>query len=312
MATYKEIHGVKVQYRDSDATAIEGDVWYNSSFGLLKMYAALGAWASGGNINTARHMKYGTGTQTAGILYGGNKNPNTMTDETETYDGSSWTELADLNSSRKFGGSAGTQTAALCIGGQAPGVDNSPLVESWNGASWTEVGDINTARRQQGVTGATNTAALCVSGVPASPLVEEFNGTSWTEIADVNTGVNRMSGGVVGTTAAALKVGGGIDPGANPGNVESWNGTSWTELADTNTDRQSAAMSGSNTASAHTFSSSQTTSSPKISIVAGSVPNTAITCSSSNSSLKTLVLIWPLLRSKNLFVFNSILIFIII
>ena len=54
MATYKEIHGVKVQYRDSDATAIEGDVWYNSSTGLLKMYAAVGSWASGGNLNTAR------------------------------------------------------------------------------------------------------------------------------------------------------------------------------------------------------------------------------------------------------------------
>ena len=49
MATYKEIHGVKVQYRGSDATAIEGDVWYNSNQGVLKMYAALGAWATGGN-----------------------------------------------------------------------------------------------------------------------------------------------------------------------------------------------------------------------------------------------------------------------
>ena len=54
MATYKEIHGVKVQYRDSDATAIEGDVWYNASTGLLKMYASGGSWASGGNMNTAR------------------------------------------------------------------------------------------------------------------------------------------------------------------------------------------------------------------------------------------------------------------
>ena len=39
MATYKEIHGVNVQYRESDATAIEGDVWYNSSTGKLKMYS---------------------------------------------------------------------------------------------------------------------------------------------------------------------------------------------------------------------------------------------------------------------------------
>ena len=49
MATYKEIHGVKVQYRDSDATAVEGDVWYNSSTGKLKMYSGVGAWSTGGN-----------------------------------------------------------------------------------------------------------------------------------------------------------------------------------------------------------------------------------------------------------------------
>ena len=51
MATYKEIHGVKVQYRDSDPTAVEGDVWYNSTTGKLKMYAGVGAWASGTNLS---------------------------------------------------------------------------------------------------------------------------------------------------------------------------------------------------------------------------------------------------------------------
>ena len=52
MATYKEIHGIKVQYRDSDATAVEGDVWYNSTTSLLKTYAAVGSWSSGGNLNS--------------------------------------------------------------------------------------------------------------------------------------------------------------------------------------------------------------------------------------------------------------------
>ena len=48
MATYKEIHGVNVQYRESDAPEIEGDVWYNSSTGKLRMYASVGSWATGG------------------------------------------------------------------------------------------------------------------------------------------------------------------------------------------------------------------------------------------------------------------------
>ena len=71
MATYKEIHGVKVQYRDSDATAIEGDVWYNSSTGKLKMYASLGSWATGGALTTARASSGGAGTQTAALAFGG-------------------------------------------------------------------------------------------------------------------------------------------------------------------------------------------------------------------------------------------------
>ena len=71
MATYKEIHGVKVQYRDSDATAIEGDVWYNASTGNLKMYALLGSWATGNNINTARRTMPGAGTNTLALAVGG-------------------------------------------------------------------------------------------------------------------------------------------------------------------------------------------------------------------------------------------------
>ena len=70
MATYKEIHGIKVQYRDSDATAVEGDVWYNASFVKLKMYMSEGAWASGGNINAGRDKLGGSGTQTVGLVFG--------------------------------------------------------------------------------------------------------------------------------------------------------------------------------------------------------------------------------------------------
>ena len=71
MATYKEIHGVKVQYRDSDATAIEGDVWYNRSTGLLKLYAVSGSWASGTNLNTSRAQGGGVGPATNNLCFTG-------------------------------------------------------------------------------------------------------------------------------------------------------------------------------------------------------------------------------------------------
>ena len=98
MATYKEIHGVKVQYRGSDATAIEGDVWYNSNQGVLKMYAALGAWATGGNLNLARYELTGTVTQTAALDAGGDTGSVSL--KAEEYDGSSWTESGDINTAR--------------------------------------------------------------------------------------------------------------------------------------------------------------------------------------------------------------------
>ena len=104
MATYKAIHGVNIQYRDSDATVIEGDVWYNSSTGKLKMYSAVGAWASGGNMNTGRKAPGGgAGTLTAGLIFGGG-DPDIA--DAETYDGSSWTEVNNLNTARREVGPA--------------------------------------------------------------------------------------------------------------------------------------------------------------------------------------------------------------
>ena len=70
MATYKEIHGVKIQYRESDATAVEGDVWYNASAGKLKMFSAVGAWASGGDLNVGRLSAAAAGSQTAALYFG--------------------------------------------------------------------------------------------------------------------------------------------------------------------------------------------------------------------------------------------------
>ena len=119
MATYKELHGVNIQYRDSDATAIEGDVWYNSTFGKLKMYAALGAWSSGGNLTTGRKSHGSAGTQTANLVYGGD-GPTASQAISETYDGSSWTEVADLNTARRCQAGLGTQTAAIQAGGSPP------------------------------------------------------------------------------------------------------------------------------------------------------------------------------------------------
>ena len=211
MATYKEIHGVKVQHRSSDATVIEGDVWYNASTGKLKMYTSAGSWATGGTLGTARYYVEGCGTQTAAIIQGGS--PGTIA-VAETYDGSSWTEVADLNQAKRQVGSTGTQTAALCMGGQIAG--NPDLgtvnVESWNGTSWTEIANLTAAQQAWSGTG-TTTAAFGFGGGVSSPssvseITQTWDGSSWTADTGLNTD-RKHPGGAGATSVSALAFGGG-------------------------------------------------------------------------------------------------------
>ena len=69
----KEIKGLYIQTVSSDPSNITaGDVWYNSTLGKLRGAKQVGAWASGGNMNTARQIVAGAGIQTAALVFGGN------------------------------------------------------------------------------------------------------------------------------------------------------------------------------------------------------------------------------------------------
>jgi hypothetical protein len=78
MAEYKGIKGFKVQYLSADpSNPIIGQTWYNSTSKDLKYTGATaaGAWATGGDLNTARFGIGGAGTQTAGLAFGGEAPP---------------------------------------------------------------------------------------------------------------------------------------------------------------------------------------------------------------------------------------------
>jgi hypothetical protein len=74
MATYKEIFGTNIEVLASDpANPVTGQVWYNSTDNLVKGAAATtaGAWATGGNLNTARSYGVaGAGIQTSAFFGG--------------------------------------------------------------------------------------------------------------------------------------------------------------------------------------------------------------------------------------------------
>ena len=68
MTTYYETKGQKIQVLATDPSEIiEGQVWYNSTSGALKVYQNFpDAWSTGGGMTTARTRinRGGAGTQT--------------------------------------------------------------------------------------------------------------------------------------------------------------------------------------------------------------------------------------------------------
>jgi hypothetical protein len=212
-----------------------GDIYYNADpgSGVLKYVGyGTGAWASGPTMNDARHAHFGFGIQTAAMAAGGNG----LQAESETYNGTAWTETNDINDSRgnEGGAGSGTTTAGLIYGGHNPGFTANS--EEFDGTSWSEEGDLNTARRNLGGCG-TQTATFAMAGeLPpgpsASDLVESYDGTTWSETTEVNTA--RICIHAIGQTNTALL---GVAGFSNSDKVEEWNGSSWTEKTEINTDR---------------------------------------------------------------------------
>jgi len=253
MATYKDIHGFKIQNVSSDPpTSVAGDLWYNSTSGDLKVNLGtpVGAWSTGGSMNNS-HLpaSAGGGTQTAAIIYGGDNRPTGATNSvnTEIYDGSSWTEVNNLNTGRYNSAGCGSTTSALNISGAQANPSN-PLtnVESWNGSNWTEITDVNVYREWAGAAGANNTAAIFFGGEPATAATELWNGSNWTEVNDLPSTVRFIGG--VGTSTAAIAAGGISAPGSYS-ETDIWNGTNWTEVADLNTGRYGLGVGGTSTSS---------------------------------------------------------------
>ena len=164
MATYKEIRGVNIQSRDSDPTAVEGDVWYNASTSKIRMYQSTGAWATG-NVVPANGDEYakgtGAGTQTAAIFFGG-LDDDGVADESFTYDGTNYTDIGAMTNNRQMLGGCGTSTAALGASGYTVG-DHGADTEEWDGSSWTETANLGTAAYGRACAG-TQTAGLAISG----------------------------------------------------------------------------------------------------------------------------------------------------
>ena len=148
-------------------------------------------WTAVPNAPFAKgNMGGGTGTLTAGLVFGGS-DPS-VTGATYEYDGTNWTAGGTMNTARNqvngWGGPAG-QTASMCGGGNDGSV--SAATEGYDGTSWSTRPSLGTAR-QGSANGIGTSQRTGVQAGGATPsyvaTVEEFTGeTSAANIADFTT-----------------------------------------------------------------------------------------------------------------------------
>ena len=251
MATFKVTKGTPVAFRDSAyPTAYpsphEGELFYNSSSGAFQFLGVgVGAWSSGGNLNTAKRQGAGFGSATAGVYAGGTV-PSPTTANVEEYNGTAWSEVNDMPTSHFALASAtnSPQTSGIVFGGTNPANTGvSAESDSYDGTNWTETAELNTGRKQLGGAGSSSTSALAFGGNPSPGVITElWNGSSWTEVNDLST--SKQSTSHFGTATAAIAAGGNPPDTAT---VEQWNGTSWTEVAEMNSKRNRGGGMGTTT-----------------------------------------------------------------
>ena len=199
------------------------------------------AWASGGNINTARRALWGGGTQTAGLIWGGYIGP-VVENKTEEYNGTSWSEQNNLNTAGYHICGTGTQTAGLAFGrGQPP----SANTEEYDGTSWSEQNNLGTSRYIMSGFGI-QTAAVGYGGSGDSVATEHYDGSSWT--AGGNHPEAIYSGSACGTETAGLGHSGySAADEAKTAEANEYNGTAWTAANAMVIAKQATFTSGSQT-----------------------------------------------------------------
>ena len=210
-------------------------------------------WTTSNNLGTPRFVLKGAGTQTAGLGFGGYRDPGGPSNATEEYDGSSWTAGGNLPSARTNMSGNGTQTAALCTGGSPPFLS---ATEEYDGNSWTSGGAYPIALQDLATAG-TQTAAMGAGGMNGPPsstinVIANYDGSTWTTLANtIPNGQNRSA--TAGTQTHAVVMGGNTNASGPPNGVvttasNEFDGSVFSITANMATARQSYGGAGTATA----------------------------------------------------------------
>ena len=244
MATYNEIKGDTIEVRATDpANPVEGEIWYNSTTGVLKGIELIAAFASGGSMSNARtQATAGIGTKDAAIAAGLSATDGTS----EEYNGTVWSGGGSLNNAGTIGTGAGTLSAGSRFGGIQPtplGKDSN-YHEQYDGTSWT----ISTGMpfdSYQNACGGTQTANIVIQsffnpspstgGFPSA--TSEWDGSSWTAGGSINTTRREAFSSQGGGLQTSTFLAGGSNTGGIQSASETYDGSSWTSTSPLNTGR---------------------------------------------------------------------------
>ena len=168
-------------------------------------------WTAGGSLATLRYGNFSGGIQTAAVIAGGS-GPGTQFDDTEEYNGSSWTTVTNMPANQGNGISgADSQTDMYCVSG-SPGNLTTSVV--YDGTNWTAGASLSgDGRRGSGGAMATSSGPgfiTCGETATVNPITttEEWNGTAFSSSTACPTATRDQANGDNGTGAAGLVVGG--------------------------------------------------------------------------------------------------------
>ena len=203
------------------------------------------SYSSTPNLNSATRIGGVAGTQAAGYEYGGIQPPGVYNANTQTWNGSSWSNSPyNLNNGTYGMMSCGTSTAALSAGGEDPGGSPWNVTEEYDGEGWTS-GNTMPVSRYYGAGDGTQTSAFIAAGsAPVNTTTLEYDGTNWA------TGGSLLTNTGAGGAASGENSDSGLVFGGTPAVAvtQGYDGTSWSTRPSLGTGRGFTTGNGTATA----------------------------------------------------------------
>jgi len=220
------------------------------------------SWTTNPGMNTGRFGIASFGIQTAGIAVGGDQlpAPARQCTDTETYNGSTWSNGTAYPIVISIGGGIGTDAAGLVAGGTtSPGFSITGATNEYASGTWTAGGAQSTTSRAGGSVG-TQTAGLYMGGYTGPnentsriTTTQTYDGSSWTN-SPIALNNARNGSGSCGTQGLALMYGGRFNSPPNPTNIqaftESFDGSAWSATGTLNVARDYTGRAGTTNTSA--------------------------------------------------------------